>query len=273
MKSRFALVLPLFILSLLLISPVLAQDAPLTGGASTISYHDISLTYDSSLLGAIYPHDEAAFPPDPNNPMPPGSVTPAYTAFSFFIPGSQQSVDLLSAPALVVYTTADIDALGDQNFSDALTALKGLNLKGDPKQLAGVNTTGTSSLPYLPPQDATQVMRFLPKLIKDDTLSGVRYFAYYSQSINLIMEGQIWYTFQGLSADGTRYIAFSYPVTTGQLPVGIPSDFDYSAFSAGYNDYLSATFRSLNGANADNFAPSASALDALVSSVVIATAK
>jgi hypothetical protein len=267
MKSRIVLLLLLLGLALL-VAPVLAQDA-LTGGASTISYHEIALTYDSSILGAVYAHDEAAVPPDLNNPMPPGSVTPAYTAFSFFIPGSQQSVDLANAPALVVYATADIEALGDPNFSDALTRLKGLDLSKDTASLAGLDTTGGSGLPYLPPQDATQVMRFLPKVITSDTLSGVRYFAYYSQSVNLIMDGQIWYTFQGLSADGANYIAFSYPVTTGQLPTSIPADFDYSGFTAGYNDYLATTFKTLNVANAETFAPAVSALDAVVASVAI----
>jgi len=268
MKSRFALVLPLIVLCLLLIAPVFAQDA-LTGGPSTISYQNISLTYDSSILGAVYAHSEVAVPPDPNNPVPPGTVTPAYTAFSFFIPASQQSVDLSSAPALVVYKTADIDALGDPNFSDALTKFKALDLTGDASKLAGLDPTGASGLPYLPPQDATQVMRFQPKVIKTDAVSGVRYFAYFSQSVNPIMDGQIWYTFQALSADGAHYIAFSYPVLTGQLPITLPTDFDYGNFSAGYNDYLTTTFHSLSALNAESFTPAASALDALVSSVKI----
>jgi hypothetical protein len=272
MKFRFALVLPLLVLCLLLIAPVFAQTT-LTGGQTTVRFGIVALNYDSSMLGAVYGHNEVAIAPDPKNPMPPGSVTPAYTALSFFIPGSQQSVDLNSAPALLVYSVDNINALGDANFSDALAQIKGLDLKADSNSFAGVDLTGKTGLPYLPPQDATQVMRILPAVITNDGLSGVRYYTYFSQSINPIMDDQIWYTFQGLTADGKNYVAFSYPVLTDQLPTEVPANFDYATFSAGYKNYLSSTFGMLQALDPDTFTPTATSLDRMMNSIKITPPK
>jgi hypothetical protein len=266
MKIRCALLLALLGLCCWLIAPAVAQNSALT----TVSFNGINVTYDAALMGAVYPQAEAAVPPDPKNPMPAGAVTPAYNALTFFQPSSDHGVNLYTAPMLRVYTTADIQALGDPYYAQTLAALQQLVTQPDSAgAMMGVNPNGQDSMPYLPAIEATQVMRMQPQFIQTRSVSGVRYFTYYSQSADPITDGQIWYTFQGLAANGAAYVAFTAPVMTGVLPSDISANFDYNAFSADYTNFLQTTFDTLNSADANTFSPSVSALDAFISSISI----
>ncbi len=264
MKIRNVLLISLFVLVCAV--PTLAQDYTLT----TVNFDNITLAYDPGMFGAVYPQVEPAVPPDPNNPMPAVSITPAYRSLTFFQPSPDHGINLYTAPTLRVYATADIQALGDPYFAQTLAAMQQMVMQqGSVAGMAGVNTTGHDGMPYLPAVNATQVMRMQPQFIQTKSLSGVRYFTYYSQGINPITDGEIWYTFQGLAADGAAYVAFTAPVMTNLLPGAVPANLDYNAFSAGYTNFLQSTFQALNSADANTFSPSVSALDTFVSSISI----
>jgi hypothetical protein len=74
---------------------------------------------------------------------------------------------------------------------------------------------------------------------------------------------------KGSTTDGLYYISFSMPVETGLLPVDIPQDFNWDAFSARYPDYLQETFAAINSADPAAFTPAAGDLHAFVESLTV----
>jgi len=257
MRIRNALVLSLLMLCLLLIAPAAAQE-----GLATISFNGVSVTYDPALLGAaVFAGVQSAVAPDPNNPMPPGSVTPASTAILFYQLGLPVPDDIYFSSGLHVYRTADIETLGDERFAAELAAFRNLDLTADPASLTG-------TLPYLPVQPTVQALHAQAKVITTDTLAGIRYIGYSTLGVEPISEGNIWYTFQGMTSDGLYYVAFRYPVYTGVLPE-VPADYNEAAFEDGYEAYLQTVIDALNNADGEMFVPALSVFDALVSSIEV----
>jgi hypothetical protein len=131
------------------------------------------------------------------------------------------------------------------------------------------NTNGENDLPYLPLANAAQVFRAQPTYLEFQNGAGVRYLAYYSQSVNPIVEGDIFYTFQGLSDDGSTYISVNFPLLTGVFPDNTPNDFNYADFEANYEDFLQDSLAALDGQDESAFSPTLAELDAIIQSLVV----
>ena len=125
-------------------------------------------------------------------------------------------------------------------------------------------------LPFMPVLNATQVIRAHPAALNVGAARGIEYFTYFSQAPEPILEGQVFYTFQGITSDGLYYLSFSMPVETGLLPADIPQDLNWDAFSARYPDYLQETFVALNSADPAAFMPAAGDLHAFIASLTVA---
>lgn len=248
--------------------PVLAQNVAPSEGLATISYNGISFSYDPALLGAVLPMNvaEVAYTGD----MPPGSFYPAHTAFVFVKGNTGDTMqDLYLYPTLDVYSAADVEAFADPEFPDAIHTLNDLIEAGsdDFSAYEAISADSSISLPHLPPIAAVQVIRAQASYVSFEGGTGIRYLTYYSQSVDPISEGQISYTFQGVTTTPGYYIAFTMPVTTGILPIDIAADFDYNAFSETYDQYLADTNTALNTVDGSTFTPTLAALDALIASI------
>jgi len=78
---------------------------------------------------------------------------------------------------------------------------------------------------------------------------------------------ELFYTFQGLSADGSRYVSLLAPVRTDALPDQI--DLAAWTFPADYEVYTADTITVIEELSPSDFTPDLDALDALVAGLAV----
>ncbi len=95
---------------------------------------------------------------------------------------------------------------------------------------------------------------------------GVRYISQYGQAAMPIGYPHMFYTFQGLTDDGSYYISVIVPVSHPSLPEteGVTLD---ESFYENWESYLQETQVQLDGESADSFVPSLLELDDMVASL------
>jgi hypothetical protein len=95
----------------------------------------------------------------------------------------------------------------------------------------------------------------------------------FAQDVYPALEGTVQLTFQGITDDGSRYISAVFPLDTSILPDEVGEDFDYDAFSANYEEYLTETREALDALPTDTFTPQLDALLALIGSIEVVEAE
>ena len=92
-----------------------------------------------------------------------------------------------------------------------------------------------------------------------------------SQEADHLTDKQMFYTFQGIMADGAYYVSAILSVKTGVLPEEVDTtDIDWDEFGMNYSEhYLPAIFAQINSLPDEAFYPSLSTLDALIQSIAI----
>jgi hypothetical protein len=125
-------------------------------------------------------------------------------------------------------------------------------------------------LSFLPVVNAAQVFRAQPAYLTfggerggSEGGRGVRYLTHYAQGLVPLTQREVWYTFQGLTENGSYYVSVILPVRIGDLPVDAPDDFNMDDFEA----YLAETFATIN--TTTDIQPSLEALDRLVNSIAV----
>ncbi len=155
------------------------------------------------------------------------------------------------------------DDAGDSYVSDALAALEGY-LAERPAEIDG-------SVAFLPMQPA--VNDFTAQLGYVDLAnggSGMRWITRFVQDASPVMNWQLRYAFQGLTADG-RLISALIPVTTTVLPNSneeVPAEVQ-DLVNTDYAAYQAQIVSELNGLTPADFTPSLDALDAMMASILI----
>jgi hypothetical protein len=261
MKPRLHRAAPLVAAALLLALPVHAQDA-----GPRVAYGAVSFTLAPTLGSSVSVIPVAGGDDDVQGP---GGPTIAHLVFSVSaltserlnVPGPWR------APGVIdVFTTADIEAV--PSASEQLDQLRTLlDERPDlaPFMTAGSDLTG-NELPYLPLPEAGQALRAQAQYIDTPQLSGIAYVAGFRQDVSRFAARDFWYTFQGLSADGTRYVAVTWVLTAPGFPkrVGFnPADDRGDS----YVRYLDRTMAKLGRIDPAAFTPSLVEVDALVGSI------
>jgi hypothetical protein len=243
--------------ALLLALPAQAQDS---GGSLT--FNGVGFSFDATLGSSV------AIIQVPANPRAsdfPGGDPAAHTSFSLShvtrerqtIPGPWRSDGVVTA-----YRTADLE--GTEFAGEQLEQLR--SLLADRPDLAGFMVVSPNLddeyLPYLPPAEAGQLLRARAEYIDTPQVSGIAYVTAFAQDLTRLAESDFGYTFQGLSVDGTRYVAVSWVLTVEGFPAqirgGPPPD--------PYAPYVNRTIERLNEAGPEAFTPSLTSLDALARS-------
>jgi hypothetical protein len=128
------------------------------------------------------------------------------------------------------------------------------------------------SLPFLPVFNAGQVFFAECQVITFGSGSGIRYLTEFAQYFAAVNNFDLFYTFQGLTSDGTYWISASLPVNHPILPINgdsPPNGLTTEEFIADYETYLSDIINQLNSQSPDSYIPTLSTLDLLVSSIII----
>lgn len=126
------------------------------------------------------------------------------------------------------------------------------------------------TLPALPLSNEAQAFHAQVAFLDFANLSGVRYLTTYGQAAAPVSNRALFYTFQGLTADGKYYVAAVLPANLPDLPAdeALPAD-QRAGFVEKYPAYRVETVALLDSQPASAFTPDLSALDALVESLAI----
>ncbi|MGQ9815677.1 MAG: SH3 domain-containing protein [Candidatus Roseilinea sp.] len=219
-------------------------------GVSLRADHPLALKTRGKLIQAIPKAPEAGF----------GGAAPKHVLFTF---GANQHPYILSPrdAQLRVFPVAAYRRI-DPALARVIDDLKDV--------LAKRPIEFTSDIPVLPLVNAVQIMRARVRYLSFQNGAGVRFVTAYVDELTPVTNQNILYTFQGLTADGNYYVSFFYPLSTPALPDNAgytQAAQDIDAFIRNFDRYLIDTINTIEQQPADNFTPSLSALDALISSL------
>jgi hypothetical protein len=232
-----------------------------------VSFNGITFNYDPSAFGAVLPAYDPGTPFQTDAPYF-ANIAP-HSTFTFMRPDpARPDVNLIGT--LGVYRIADIEVYAEPSYKDVVEQLRTLDTSG----LSAYETVGADytipALPFMPVLNATQVFRAHPAALNFERVNGIEYYTYYSQAAEPIIEGQIMYAYQGITADRQYYLSFSIYVEMGLLETKIADDINWDTFTANYKQYLQETYAAINDADPATFAPTPDALHSFIQSITIA---
>jgi hypothetical protein len=254
MNRRIRSIVPAVVTMLLLAVPAIAQD-----GGRSVAFSGVGFTFTPDLGSSV-----AIIPVTRLQGGTPEELDAPHLSFSISnvhaeratVPGPWNSDGVVSA-----YRTEDLEGAnvaGEQY--DQIQTLLTDRPDLDPFMVVSDNLED-QYLPYLPVPDAAQLLRARAEYIDTPQVSGVAYVTAFAQDVTKLAASDFWYTFQGLSADGSWYVAVTWVLTVEGFPrrVGGAPPRDYAA-------YLNRTIATINAADPASFSPSLTSLDALARS-------
>lgn len=170
-----------------------------------------------------------------------------------------QTVNIPDQPQIVVFP---LDAYVNMNqmAQEQVAALDTL--------LAERPSLPEGPLPYLPPPNGHQDLHAQMAYLAFKNGEGVRYLTQFNQEPRQINNQEIFYTFQGITADHAYYVSIFFPVRTAALPDSMEVE-DWEAFSLNHAAYLSETIADLEQLGSADFTPDLTLLDAVVKSLLV----
>lgn len=162
-------------------------------------------------------------------------------------------------PQIFIFRTSEYADIIPQ-AGERIEALKAL--------LEDKATIDGEELPVLPTFNSAQDLRGQVSSLEFQGGRGLRFIARYTQEATPVINPAVFYTFQGLTDDGSAYVAAFFPLYVSILPDQIQVE-DWDAFNRGYKDYMTDTISNLEKLGPDDFEPKLESLDALIRSMAI----
>jgi hypothetical protein len=236
--------------------PPADETAAAPAAQPDILYEGISFSYPDDLAGSV---DAQTIPAQTDeNTVPPWDLLPEHYVFTF---NNYVLQDTFHTPRIYVYPVEGLQQVS-LNGADVVSRLEQLLQAQPPAPEVG--------LPFLPPFNAAQIMAAKIDYVDFQNGQGVRFLTEYGQAIRLINNNELFYTYQGLTADGRYYIAAVFPTQNIVLPeTGDQTLEEYQAMEALYEQYLNETTELLNGQPDSSYMPGIDVLDAIMQSVRI----
>jgi hypothetical protein len=189
------------------------------------------------------------------------SVNPQYTEITF---QGYVLADRFFTPHVDVYPVQRFTEIApDVNIPSRVSALQALIGGGAP---------GTDALPLLPIFNAAQEFYAHYQVVPFGTGSGIRYLTEYSQYADPVNNHEMFYSYQGLTADGKDWISAILPVSLAGLPDNgdnPPAGQTPEQFSNNFPTYIADMTTKLNAHADGDFSPTLKALDNLVGSLQV----
>jgi heat shock protein HslJ len=253
------------LLALLLTALALAAlPAAAQEGMNAVSFNGIGFTFDASLANNV---DISFFFGDPPDLEQPGGPDPAHTEFLLYAGDTVPPSSWEGAGSVRFYAASGLT--GYDFPTQQLQALQ--TLLADRPDLATFMTPttdiGTNNLPFMPIFPAGQVIRAQAHYVDGAEVAGIAYVTVFRQDVSPFVASEFLYTFQGISTDGSMYVAATFPINATMFPAELPGDFDYEAFSADFENYLNESIAKLNNAQPGEFSVPLNVYDAIISSI------
>jgi hypothetical protein len=236
------------------VTAVVLTDTP-PGPQANITCNELSLYLDPALASGFDCQTIAEVSgPD----LPYWGMNPQYTEVT--LSGYVLS-DRFFTAHIDVFPVQRFNEIASSTFAPRLTALQAL-IAGGP--------LGTEAIPLLPIFNAAQQFYARYQVMPFGSGTGVRYLTQYSQSFDPINNHEMFYSFQGLTADGKYWISAILPVSDAILPANgdnPPDGQTWDQFSNNFPAYVVDITNQLNSQSPDSFSPGLAVLDALIASI------
>ena len=225
-----------------------------------VDFQGIRFEYNSNLAESVWPEFVLAEEGTPDAPV--WLVWPEHVRFTFASAREPTDSPIGSMGPFVhsqimVFPAEKYDRMSDiaQEEMEKLQAL----LQTRPP-------APEDPISLLPLINADQVFHAQVKYLDFQNGSGVRFLTQYSQDVFPIVNPNIFYTFQGLTQDGSYYVVAAFAIDAASFP-DEPDISDWDAFRAGYEDYLAETTHQLDSLSSDQFEPDSALLDSVIESL------
>ena len=228
---------------------------PLYGGEFTV-VESYGLAFNLPVEVAASAEVTAVLPDDPNEGWPEFAL-PARRMVSFSGYGIQNH---FHTPVIYVYAFDKLIQGGQVGGSRAAELQA---LLSDP----AYDLQAAERLPFLPPFNAAQVFHVLEQRLDSEHNSGIRFLTLYSQGIVGVDNYNIFYTYQGISADGRYYIAAVLPINSVLLSDDALTQADLEAIAVDYPGYIAQMRDLLITGDGASLTPTLAALDAMMMSL------
>lgn len=230
----------------------------------TVDYKGVHFSADSTLANSIWLEVKPATPlPEDLEGPSYWLAIPEHVRFTFADPGMspvrrQMGFNLAVEAQILVFPLAELVDINPL-VQTQIETLRNL--------LAERRTVPSGELPLVPLTNSAQVFHAQAQYLVSGNIQGLRFISQHSQDpAPIILSHELFYTFQGFTADGAYYIAVFFPLTTLVLPDTIKVD-DWETFHANYDTYLAETTALLDQLLPAEFTPDLTLLDAVVDSL------
>ena len=243
-----------------------ASPAPTTPPGTELNLRGVYMVIPPCLNATVSGEMVAAQPYDPNGgPM---QVFPEHRRVNFT---TYPLANTFFEAHIRVFPMAEYAGMYE-NAANQLVSLQN-TLASKPAEVEG-------SLPFLPGFNAGQVFHVKMAYLNFANGQGIRYLTEYAQYSAPFNNHDLFYTFQGLSADGTYWISAVLPIDNAILqenyestivpPGTLPMpDFMSPSFEAELNAYYAGMKAIVNSTADDTFNPAITCLDQFIQSINI----
>lgn len=217
----------------------------------------LRFAYDPALAAGVTVETVPAEEPTPESAW--WMVHPQHRRASF---AGYASKNLYYQPHIAIYPAEEFAAMSE-TAAQQIGALKTL--------LAEQPAAPEAEIPVLPLINAGQLMHPQVRYLSFENGLGVRFVTQYNQGVNPVTNQGLFYTFQGLTADGRFYVSAIFPVSTVALPddpMTLIGD-DPEGFAQNFATYVTETAEQLDALEAQNFEPNLDQLDALIQTLEV----
>ena len=234
-------------------TPPTAVPADLTRGGVSLTFNDnLPATYQRAVAEQV-----AGVPRTPGIGIDQGY--PDHVRFWFGSVAPSLAVFQPTAPQILVYPVDDYLDLFPE-AQETLTQLENV--------LAQRPTSVEGTMPFLPLTGTSETFHAQVAYVPFRGGTAVRYISQRDQLPGPITNESLFYTFQGLSDDGTQLLLGFFPLTQADLPADFASaDLAPFATESGRDAYLADTTAVLDALAPADFAPNLTELDTFMSNV------
>jgi len=238
------------------------EDQPAADDADRLVFGHFSFVLPPAVAGGA---SEEIFPPLASEEAAPWELTPGHQQITL---DGYALQDKFHQPRFYVYPAQEYAAM-IPSVPEDLQRINDL--------VTGFTLPFSDSLPSVPFFNAAQAFASNIEVIEFRSGSGVRFLTEYSQYPAPVNNHDLFYQFQGITADGMYYIIGVFPITATVLaessdpaaavpPGGIAAP-DYTDPDADFAAYYGAMAALLDGTPGESFAPALTELDRLIQSI------
>lgn len=231
-----------------------AEPEPTPAPVPDVSYEGISFSFDDAIATSVAAETVPVQEDEYDVPWLPIPEHVEFTFMGYALP------DTFHDPRIYVYP-ADEFAATNEAAEPIIADLRNF--------LDERPSTAPNGIPFLPLFNAGQMFQAHIDYVDFQNGTGVRFVTQYSQAAIPINNQELFYTFQGLTADGSYYVAAVLPVSNPILPADgtdIPGD-DPMAFSENFESYLGEITAQLEAQGVHTFTPDLTLLDGMFQSL------